>query len=423
MNALLEELDERQYEDLYHVDDAPIADVRQKALSRFGWWAVVFTVAGVVTSFTVKIPDMIQTAFVLKSEVAEEIYRFPSAVYVEKLHIQNGQSIKAGTPMLELSAPDISALANEVVIAQDNLRAFRDFKTVSAQAERSIQEVAIQKIEQEIALKTAQLTSLEAKWRSESTKLTAETAEASQLLDQMKGLYKSGDVSKNDLNQAEVSHVRSQNAKEVAAQTYQSDHTTLTKQIASLQLEIKSLKKQITKNQADVSLEGERLRSSVNASEKRINGSFGDFDVTANNHLLLKAPKDGTVSFVFNGDKEVPAGTILAKLIYKDAPLYAHIQVSSSQIGKIKIGQSVVMKLDAYPVYEWGAVKGQVSNVSLTPDENGQFTITANVTDYHHLRKLMRIGMKGSGNIIFEDETLAGYVFRKFRKVTSELTD
>lgn len=138
---------------------------------------------------------------------------------------------------------------------------------------------------------------------------------------------------------------------------------------------------------------------------------------------MLKATKSGTVSFVFDGEKEAPSGTILAKLIYKDAPLYAHIQVTSSQIGKVKTGQSVVMKLDAFPVYEWGAVKGQIANVSLTPDEKGLFTVTVKILDYNHLKKLMRIGMKGSSSIIFEDETLFGYVLRKFRKVTTELTD
>ena len=423
MNALLTELDERQYEDLYHVDDAPITNVRQTVLSQLGWWTVLFAIAGFTAGFIVKIPDMIQTAFVIKSEVSEEIYRFPSTVYVEKMHVRNGQSIRAGMPILELSAPDIAALANDLVTADNNLSSFHSFKTASARNERIILELNSRKIREDISLKEMQLTSLQTRWRSESLKLTYEAEESLRLLDQSKGFYKAGDVSKNDLNQAEANSLKARNAYEAANQTYLSERNTLLKQVTSQRLEISSIDKQINKNQNDTALEAERLQNTVLATKKRISGSFGAFAITDNNHLLLKATKSGTVSFVFDGEKEAQAGTILAKLIYKDAPLYAHIQVTSSQIGKVKIGQSVMMKVDAFPVYEWGAVKGQIANVSLTPDEKGLFTLTVKITDYNHLRKLMRIGMKGSSSLIFEDETLFGYVSRKFRKVTADLTD
>ncbi|GAB2596078.1 hypothetical protein GCM10027190_50410 [Spirosoma areae] len=231
-----------------------------------------------------------------------------------------------------------------------------------------------------------------------------------------------GDVSKNDLNQAEANSLKARNAYEAANQTYLSERSALTKQIATQRLEISSIDKQISKNQNDIFLEAKRLRNTVLATKKRISGSFGAFAITDNNHLLLKAPKSGTVSFVFDGEKEAQAGAILAKLVYKDAPLYAHIQVISSQIGNVKTGQSVVMKVDAFPVYEWGAVTGQIANVSLTPDEKGLFTVRVKITDYHHLKKLIRIGMKGTSSLIFEDETLFGYVFRKFRRVTSQLS-
>ncbi|WP_460913852.1 HlyD family efflux transporter periplasmic adaptor subunit [Spirosoma areae] len=279
-----------------------------------------------------------------------------------------------------------------------------------------------QKIREDISLKELQLTSLQTRWRSESLKLTYEAEESLRLLGQSRAFYKVGDVSKNDLNQAEANSLKARNAYEAANQTYLSERSALTKQIATQRLEISSIDKQISKNQNDIFLEAKRLRNTVLATKKRISGSFGAFAITDNNHLLLKAPKSGTVSFVFDGEKEAQAGAILAKLVYKDAPLYAHIQVISSQIGNVKTGQSVVMKVDAFPVYEWGAVTGQIANVSLTPDEKGLFTVRVKITDYHHLKKLIRIGMKGTSSLIFEDETLFGYVFRKFRRVTSQLS-
>ncbi len=137
----------------------------------------------------------------------------------------------------------------------------------------------------------------------------------------------------------------------------------------------------------------------------------------------MKAERNGTISFLFDGDKEVPAGTILLRMTNEKTPLYAYTQVTSSQIGKIKEGQPVVLKLDAYPVYEWGPVHGQVSNVSLTPDEKGFFNVQVQLTDQRNLKDRLRIGMRGNGEVIADEFTLFGHLFRKFRKTTAAIID
>jgi multidrug efflux pump subunit AcrA (membrane-fusion protein) len=182
MNAI-QELQPTQYEDLYHIDDAPIADLRIKALSRMGWWAVLLTVAGAVAGFVIVLPDSIQTTFVLKSEITEDIYRFPSAVYVERVHVRSGQKVKEGETILEISAPDIAALTSELVSAQNNLNSFQQFKTISSQNERQIIEVNMQRLREEIALKKSQINIAEQKWASESNKLTFEAQETNAFLD------------------------------------------------------------------------------------------------------------------------------------------------------------------------------------------------------------------------------------------------
>lgn len=422
MNAI-QDLQPTQYEDLYHIDDAPIADLRIKALSRMGWWAVLLTVAGVMAGFLIILPDSIQTAFVLKSEVTEDMYRFPSAVYVERVHVRSGQKVKEGQTILEISAPDIAALTSELVSAQSNLNSFKQFKTISSQNERQIIEVNMQRIREEIALKKSQLTIAEQKWASESNRLTFEAQENKRIFGLNQDLFKNGDISKNELNQLETNAIRSQNAYEIAYQSYLENRNMLNREIATRELEINGLQKQITKNSNDHLLEGDRLRGSFTSARQRLEGTYGTFEITSNNHLLLKAKHNGTVSFVFEGDKEVSPGTILLKMIYEEAPLYAHAQVNSSQIGKVQNGQAVVMKLDAYPVYEWGAVSGTVSEVSLTPDEKGLFNVRVRLVDQQKLQNRLKIGMQGKSNIIADERTIYGYLFRKFKKVASEMTE
>jgi multidrug efflux pump subunit AcrA (membrane-fusion protein) len=420
MNPLLEELNETQYEDLYHVDDAPIADLRQKAISRLGWWAVLLAVAGFVAGYLVVLPDSIQTNFMLKSEITEDIYRFPTAVYVEKVLVQNGQKINAGDPILEISAPDIAALAAELNSAQRGVSSFEEFKNASFTSERTIVETNIKRINEEIALKKSQLSILGNKWASEAAKLQFDAQEARRLFAQNQAFYKGGDISRNELNQFEASAIRAQNAYDVAYQNYLENRNLLNREISSRHLEINGLEKQISKTTNDHLLEGNRLQGAVAAAQGRLAGVYGTYEITPDNHLLLKAKRNSTVSFLFEGDKEVPPSTILLKMIYEDAPLYAHAQVNSSQIGKVKAGQRVALKLDAYPVYEWGAVQGKVTAVSLTPDEKGLFNLRVQITDAKNVGKLLKIGMLGKANVIADERNIYGYLFRKFKKTISE---
>lgn len=388
-----------------------------------GWWVVIFALTGVLAGALIVLPDTIQTPFVLKSEVTEDIYRFPSAVYVERVHVHNGQKVKAGDTILEISAPDIAALTAELASAQANLKSFDQFKSVATKNERQIIEVNIQRIREEIALKKSQLAIAEQKWVSESQKLAHEAQEMKRLFVVNQELYKNGDVSKNELNQHETNALRAKNAQEIAYQSYLENRNLLQRDIASKELEISGLGKQIAKNSNDHLLEGDRLKGSYSSVQQRLKGTYGVFETTADNHLLLKAKHNGTVSFVFEGDKEVAPSTILLKMIYEDAPLYAYTQVNSSQIGKVKVGQEVVMKLDAYPVYEWGGATGSVSEVSLTPNEKGMFNVRVQMEGLQKLRGRLNIGMQGKANIVTDERTIFGYLFRKFQKTTSALVE
>ncbi|GAB3890461.1 hypothetical protein GCM10028803_01280 [Larkinella knui] len=423
MHPLLADLEVTQFEDLYHVDDAPIADVRQRILSRLGWLAVLLAVAGAGMGFVIEFPDMIAVPFVVKSEVAEDMYRFPATIYVEKSFVKPGQAVAAGTPLLEVSAPDVAALVSDWSAAHTAVDQYQKYRTTSADKERQIIELTIAQIREDIRLKENQIEVQRNKWASEREKLQFEQEDARRIFKINQELYRTGDISKNDLNGYEATLLRAQSAYQSGTQNFGQEERSLRQQIETRRLEMLSLEKQLTKKETDFRGEGAQLRSSLDAMQKRIEGRFGKFEITANHHLILKAERAGTVSFVFEGEKEAPSGAIILKMIYKAAPLYAYTQVNSSRIGQVKVGQPVVLKLDAYPVYEWGTVRGTVRQVSITPDEKGLFNVQVQLTDYQRLNNLVRIGMRGNCNIIFDERTLYEYTFRNFKKVASELTE
>ena len=423
MHPLLADLEITQFENLYHVDDAPIADVRQRILSRLGWFAVLLSVVGAGMGFIIEFPDMIAVPFVVKSEVAEEMYRFPSTIYVEKTFVKPGQTVAAGAPLLEVSAPDVAALVADFSAANTAVGQYEKYRTVSASKEQQIIELTMAQIREDIRLKERQIDVQRNKWASELVKLKFEQEDAQRIFNINQALYRTGDISKNDLNAYEATLLRAQSAYQSGTQNFGQEERTLRQQIETKRLEMLSLEKQLTKKETDFRGEGAQLRSSLDAMHKRIEGRFGKYEITANNHLILKAERAGTVSFVFDGEKEAAASAIVLKLIYKEAPLYAYTQVNSSRIGQVKVGQPVILKLDAFPVYEWGTVRGLVSQVSITPDEKGLFNVQVQLTDYQRLDKRIQIGMQGNCNIIFDERTLYEYTFRNFKKVATELTE
>ena len=423
MQSLLEELNETQYADIYHIDDAPIADVRQHVLRLLAWWAVAFSVVGAGMGLLIKFPDMMTVSFVVKSEVAEEMYRFPTTMYIEKTFVRPGQLVEPGTPLLEVSAPDVAALVAELSAAQTAVNQYHQFRTASAGSERQIAGLTIAQIQEDIRLKETQINVLQAKWDTELVKLQFELKEAQRIVSANQDLYRTGDISKNDLSGYETNLLRAKSAYQTGTQNFRQEEQALHQQIETKRLERLSLEKQSTKKDTDFRGEGALLSSSLEAVHKRIEGRFGPFAITDNNHLILKAERAGKVSFVFNGEKEAIPGAMVLKLIYKQAPLYAYTQVNSSQIGQVKVGQQVVLKLAAYPVYEWGSVQGKVSQISLTPDEKGLFNVQVQLTDYQRLQNRVRIGMQGNCNIIFDERTLYEYTFRRFQKVTSAVLE
>ena len=82
--------------------------------------------------------------------------------------------------------------------------------------------------------------------------------------------------------------------------------------------------------------------------------------------LELKAPQAGIVKDVATRTigSVVSPGTILLTLVPIDEPLQAEIMINNDDVGFVHEGQSVKLKLAAYPFQKYGMVDGTVTHVS-----------------------------------------------------------
>ena len=102
--------------------------------------------------------------------------------------------------------------------------------------------------------------------------------------------------------------------------------------------------------------------------------------------LELKAPQTGKIKDVATRTigSVVSPGTILLTLVPIDEPLQAEVMIDNDDVGFVHEGQSVKLKLAAYPFQKYGMVDGKVTHVSADASEGqnnyGQANTSNNTT-------------------------------------------
>lgn len=88
--------------------------------------------------------------------------------------------------------------------------------------------------------------------------------------------------------------------------------------------------------------------------------------------LELRAPQAGVVKDIATHTvgSVVSAGTVLLSLVPEHEPLRAEVMIRNADVGFVRIGQAVEVKLAAYPFQKYGMVHGRVAQIA--PDSEAQ---------------------------------------------------
>lgn len=147
--------------------------------------------------------------------------------------------------------------------------------------------------------------------------------------------------------------------------------------------------------------------------------------------VVLKVGKVSSGS-VASGGAQTMGVEPLFTLVPMDGPLEADVNISADEIGFIKVGDPVQIKLDAYRYMQHGTAKGIIkiiSEGSFTTDENGSavpayFKVRAAITEVH-LRNVpsdFRLipGMTLAGDILVGHRTILSYLVEGAMRTGSE---
>ena len=150
--------------------------------------------------------------------------------------------------------------------------------------------------------------------------------------------------------------------------------------------------------------------------------------------LVLKVGKVHAGSVYSGGgmDALTPGSDPLFTLMPMNAPLFADVWVLSQDIGFVKVGHEVRLKLDAYRYLEYGVAKGVVKTISensFSVDDNNQpaapyFKVHVAITEVNlrGVPKTFRLlpGDTFTGDIMVNKRTIMSYIVEGVLRQTGE---
>lgn len=157
--------------------------------------------------------------------------------------------------------------------------------------------------------------------------------------------------------------------------------------------------------------------------------------------MELKAPQDGVIKDLatHTAGTVVQPGTVLASLVPREEKLKVEVWVSNEDIGFVRAGQPVKLKIAAYPFQKYGMGHGVVEYVSADAQSeeeardkglvsNGQrplrykalVALDANALEMEGRRYPLSVGMHTTAEILLGDRTVAEYLLSPVQKAWHE---
>jgi len=141
------------------------------------------------------------------------------------------------------------------------------------------------------------------------------------------------------------------------------------------------------------------------------------------NYLIISST-DGVASFQqFFGENQFvkPGDAILSILPKNKDKLVGRMSVPATNSGKIIPGEKVLIKLDNYRFQEYGIVEGKVQNISLSPDDKGNYyvdvTLPKGLRTSYNKTLVFDKELKGNAEIVTQDLRLIERFFYQIRKL------
>ncbi|MCJ7932800.1 MAG: HlyD family secretion protein [Chryseobacterium sp.] len=177
-----------------------------------------------------------------------------------------------------------------------------------------------------------------------------------------------------------------------------------------------------TKSGASINTEKDKITYSSQTSQlfEQLRKSLRQWE---QNYLIISSI-NGPASFqqFFGENQFVKAGDVILSIFPKNKEnLVGRMSVPATNSGKIASGEKVLIKLDNYRYQEYGIIEGRVRNISLTPDNTGNYyvdvTLPKGLKTTYNKNLPFDKELKGNAEIVTQDLRLIHRFFYQIRKL------
>ncbi|MEL6254120.1 MAG: HlyD family efflux transporter periplasmic adaptor subunit [Bacteroidota bacterium] len=228
-------------------------------------------------------------------------------------------------------------------------------------------------------------------------------------LERQQQLFAEGVISKQALETAELSYLQSRRS-----------YANMNASIAQLKEAIGNAKTHARNTAINKTREEISLLKNVIQSFTQLKKAIKEWEMK----YTIRSDINGKVVYSRDWGKHqtISQGEFLFTIIPSENSAYlAKLASPPRNSGKLKVGQTVNIKLENYPESEFGTLKGQIEHISLLADEKGFYKVTVSlprklITSYKKTIAF-RHEMRGHAKIITEDLRLMERFFYKLNGI------
>lgn len=204
----------------------------------------------------------------------------------------------------------------------------------------------------------------------------------------------------------------------------QKNYRSLLSSISQLRSSLIDNTKSSQNSQINSTREEVNLGRNVSQSFYQLKKVIRDWELA----YALKSSISGKVTFlqVWNENQTINVGDNVFSII-PDAKnsFIGKVKAPALNSGKIKVGQRVNIRLANYPDREFGVLKGEIKNISLVPDKDGNLLMDVALpnglkTSYNKQIAFQQ-EMKGSAEIVTEDLRLIERILYQFKSIFEQV--
>ena len=217
-----------------------------------------------------------------------------------------------------------------------------------------------------------------------------------------KELYKENAITESEFN--------------ASFQTLSNLESSMESLISSYKIEVYSVVEQLLDQKANILVNHKNYLTQLNQAK-----TLEDEVIMDGKVAMIKSKYPGVIAEQYvKNFQYVSEGMVLMKIIRSDLPKTGKVYITNQNVGKVKPGQNVFIKFDAFPYQQYGAQMGKITSVSADVKmiEGMGFAYVADVAFEKINPKIsVKYGMRGTAEIQTGEKKLIELIFGPMTKV------